>query len=119
MAVRQGGKSAIGNFIVLAIIAFGVWVGIQYIPQKIEHGTVQSVLDKVEQSHHAYGLQNVDAVWKTIDKQLNVNEMRDMRQNFEVTRTGSGITVNASYERDLNLIVTTKVMRYDDSVILN
>ncbi len=117
--VRQGGKSAIGNLIVLGLIGFGVWVGIQFIPQKLDQGTVRSILDEVEQRHNAVPIQDDSDLWRVIDKQLLVNDMRDMKNNFDVSRTGRGFTVRVSYERDLNLIFTTKEMQFNESININ
>ena len=118
ITVGQGGKSTIGNLIVLGLVGFGVWVGIQYIPQKIEQGTVQSVLDRVEQRHQSTPIQDDRDLWQVIDRQLSVNEMNDMRHNFDVSRAGGRITIRVTYERELNLIFTTKKMRYNESVSL-
>jgi hypothetical protein len=38
---KQKGASAIVLVIVLAIFGFAVYVGLQYIPQRIESGTVE------------------------------------------------------------------------------
>ena len=118
ITARQGGKSTIGNLIVLGLVGFGVWVGIQYIPQKLEQGTVRSVLDRLEQRHQATPIQDDRDLWQVIDRQLGVNEMNDMRQHFHVSRSGGRITVRVTYERELNLIFTTKTMRYNESVSL-
>lgn len=116
--VRQAGKGAIGNIVVLAMIAFGVWVGIQFIPQKLEQGTVKSILDDVQKRHFASPIRDDADLWQVIDRQLLVNEMRDMRPYFTIAREGNGITVRVSYERDLNLVVTTKTLQYNESVNL-
>lgn len=116
---RQEGKSAIGNILVLALIGFSVWVGIQFIPQKIEQGSVKSILDDVQERHFATPIRSDEDLWRTIDRYLNLNEMGDMRQYFDVSRSGGGLTVRVNYERDLNLIFTTMQMQYDESVVLN
>ena len=105
MATRQRGKGAIGNVIVLALIGFGVWVGIQFIPQKLEQGTVKSILDDVEKRHFASPIRDDGDLWQVIDRQLLVNEMRDMRPNFTIAREGNGITVRVSFGICLHGIV--------------
>lgn len=117
-SVNQRGKSAIGNLIVLVIVGVGVWAGIQYIPQKIEAGTMNSILDKVQQRHNATPFRSDADLWKIIDMQLNINEMRDMRQNFTVQREGGALTVSVDYERDLSFVVFTKDMSYHKKLTL-
>ena len=119
LSVNQRGKSAISNLIVLTMLGFGIWVGIQYIPQKLEAGAVQTMLDRVKQRHNATPFRDDGDLWKIIDAQLSVNDMRDMRKNIKVVRNGNNFTVNVYYERDLNLVFTTKKMEYRDSLRLN
>ena len=119
LPVKQSGKSAIGNIIVLSMVGFGVWVGIQFIPQKLESGSLQSILDRVQQRHNAVKFSNDSDLWKVIDAQLSVNDMRDMRKNFKVTRIDNRFTVKVEYDRELNLIFTTKTMEYRESLTLN
>jgi hypothetical protein len=42
-ATKQKGASAISVIIVLAIFGYAVFIGLQYIPQSIESGTVDSI----------------------------------------------------------------------------
>ena len=118
MTGRQKGKGSIGNLIVIALIAFGVWFGIQYIPQKIEQGSVKGILDSVEDRHQISPIREDADLWRVIDRQLVVNEMRDMRPNISIAREGGGIIVRISYERDLNLLFTNKPIVYNESVTL-
>ena len=119
LSVTQSGKSAIGNIIVLAMVGFGIWVGIQYIPQKIEAGTGNAMLDRVQQRHNATPFRDDADLWKIIDAQLSVNEKRDMRKNIKVSRDGNNFIVKVDYERDLNLIFTTRKMQYSERLSLN
>ncbi len=119
MAARQQGKSAIGNVVIIALIGYGIWVGIQYIPQQIEAGTVRTVLGKVEKRHYATPIQDDRDLWATINKHLNDNEIQDMRPNFKVSWNRNVATVTVSYERDLNLIFMTTKMAYREQLVLN
>ena len=116
---KQLGKSLFGNLITIALIGLGVWVGIQFIPMKIKEGTMNTVLDKVEQRHHATPYQNEADVWAIIDKNLNINEMRDMRQYFRVQGNRGSYTVTVEYGQELNLVVTSWDMDYKNQLILN
>lgn len=118
-AGKQEGKSAIGNLLVFALIGFGIWVGIQYIPQRIEAATVRSVLDRVEKRHAATPIRDDRDLWAIVNKQLNVNEMQDMRPNFKSSWNRSAVTVTVDYTRELNLIFTTKTIEYRERLVLN
>lgn len=114
----QGGKSAIGNLIVFALIAFGIWYGIQYIPQRIEAGTIRSILDAVEDRDNGTPIQDDRELWSVINNQLHVNDMNHMRDHFKVRWDGGTVTITVDYERELNLIFTTQTKKYHEQVVL-
>lgn len=118
-AGKQEGKSAIGNLLVFALIGFGIWVGIQYIPQRIEAATVRSVLDRVEKRHAATPIRDDRDLWTIVNNQLNVNAMEDMRPNFKSSWDRGAVTVTVDYARELNLIFTTRTMEYHERLVLN
>ena len=105
--------------IVLAIFGYAVFVGLQYIPQSIESGTVDSILDSVEQNHKTNPAQNVNEIKNSIHRQLVVNQMNDMKDLFQVTRNGAIYTIKVNYERELNLGYQTKKIQYVKTRILN
>lgn len=115
---RQHGGSAIGLILTLAILAYGVYVGIQYIPQYIESTTVSSVLNTVAGMHKKHRFANATAVEQAIDKQLNINDRDDLKHSFTVTPNGSSFAVTVSYERELNLLYGKKLIPYDKTIIL-
>jgi len=43
----QRGASTIGLIIILAVIGVGAYIGLQYIPQFIECGTVDTILSNI------------------------------------------------------------------------
>ena len=115
---RQQGGSGIGLIIMLAILAYGVFIAIQYVPQYIEAATVKNILDYVADEHKKETLKDEGAIRTALDKQLYINEMYDQEDNFKVTQYRGNYTVSVSYERELNLLYTNKVMRYEKSVTL-
>ena len=115
----QRGGSLIGNLMVLAIFAFGVYAAIQYIPQRIEAGAIRSILEQVEQKHRESPIRNDRDLHSQIDKLLSLNEMRDMKENFHTAWNGNTATVTVDYERQLNLLFMEKPMRYHEEVVLN
>jgi Tfp pilus assembly major pilin PilA len=114
----QHGASAIGLIIILAIIGAGAYIGLQYIPQYIEAGTVDSILGSIEQTHAEAPVKSAGKVRDMIDKQLYMNEMDDLRDSFKVTQDGEIYIVTVSYERELNLIYEKKPMIYEKTLTL-
>lgn len=109
----QRGASTPGTVILLGVLGYGVFIGLQYIPQKIEDMSVDSVLDGVEtiqQQNPSAGARNVEA---TIDRLLNTNNLQHLRGNFKVYQSGKDIIVTVSREWKLNLIYTEQVMKYE------
>ena len=116
---RQKGASIIGLIIGLAIIGMIAFLGLQYVPQYIESGTVGSMLDAVARSHKANPFRSVNDVQKAIDKQLTVNQMDDLKKNFVITPNGNSYSITVSYERELDLGYKKKKMKYEKTIILN
>jgi len=114
----QRGGSAIIPVIILAIIGFGAYIGIQYLPQYIESNTVDSILSSIEKANANTPLNGVKGIQDIINKQLNVNDMNDLKENFKVTHDGEAYTVKVSYARELNLIYTKKAIEYEKSIAL-
>jgi len=114
----QRGASAITLIIILAIIGAGTYIGLQYIPQYIECGTVDSILSNIEKAHEKTPVTSVKNLRSMIDKQLNMNSMDDMQDNFTVTQVDETYIVKVSYERELNLIYEKKPIKYEKSLTL-
>ena len=110
---KQKGASAIVFIIVLAIFGFAVYVGLQYIPQRIESGSVDSILDSIVENHKTTPVQNVSEILSTITRLLNVNQMDDMKENFKVSKYRGTYNIKVSYERELNLGYETKIIQYE------
>ena len=118
MQKKQKGGSAIGLIFTLAIIGLIAYFTIQYIPQYIEANTVDSILHKIELDNKTSPVTSVNALLRSIDNQLNVNEMNDLKDNFKVTERGGRYTIKVSYERELNLIYEKKQMLYEKTLVL-
>jgi len=114
----QQGISAIGFIIILAILGAGVYIGLQYIPQYIECGTVDSILENLEKTNKETPFSSEKGIRDMIGKQLEMNQMDDLRDSFKVTRDGEMYIVKVSYERELNLIYKRKPMKYEKVIPL-
>jgi len=115
---KQTGGSVFSLIVTLAIIAMGAFIGVQYIPQRLEFSTVESVLENIRQDHLARRVGSMQELQRSIDNQLNINEMNDLKKHFNVTYEGGLYLIKVSYERDLNLIYTTKQLHYNRSLAL-
>ena len=118
MQNAQQGLSAIGLIILLAIIGVGTYIGLQYIPQYIEAGTVDSILANLEKAQEETPFSSANDVRDAINKQLTMNQMDDLRDSFKIVQDGEAYIVKASYERELNLIYEKKTMPYEKTLTL-
>jgi hypothetical protein len=114
----QVGGGAFGNLVTIAVLAFGVWVAIQYVPQWIESSTVDSVLEKLQTENKSTPANSARQVKKRIGILLNTNQMLDMEKSFSVSQNGNTIQVVVNYERELNLLFMKKMISYEKSVYL-
>jgi len=115
---QQRGMSVIALIIVLAIIAGGVFFGIQYIPQYMEAGAVDSILESIEESHETGMATNKGEVESMLAKRLQVNNMLDMRDAFEVTEKDGDLIVSVNFERELNLLYEKRPVEYSKTLVL-
>jgi len=115
---KQSGGSVFGLIVTLAIIGIGAYILVQYVPQRIEAGTVDSILEKIRQNHLTTGVSSMHELQRSIDNQLNVNEMNDLKKHFNVTQESGLYVIRVSYERDLNLIYTTRQLHYEKKAVL-
>ena len=114
----QRGASAISLIIILALIGAGTYIGLQYIPQYIEAGTVDSILGNIEQAHEETPVTSVNGIRNMIEKQLDINQMDDLRDSFKVTQDEAIYTITVNYERELNLIYEKNLIQYNKSLTL-
>ncbi|HAJ91443.1 MAG TPA: hypothetical protein DCO71_02270 [Gammaproteobacteria bacterium] len=114
----QRGASAFTLIIILAIIGTGTFIGLQYIPQYIEASTVDSILSSIETAHEEKPVSSANSLRSMLNKQLDVNQMDDLRDSFKVTQDDEIYIVEASYERELNLIYEKKLIKYEKTLIL-
>ncbi len=115
---KQKGGSVISLIITLAIIGIAAYLAVQYVPQQIEFSTVGSILSKIEQDHRKTRVRSINELQHSIDNQLNVNEMNDLKDSFEIRQSGGMFVIRVSYERELNLIYANKQMKYEKTITL-
>lgn len=115
---RQQGGSGIGLIIMLAIVGYGVFVGIQYVPQYIESASVNAILINIVDNHNREPLSDASAVQSAIDNQLYINQMDDLKSSFSVMPSRGDYIITVRYERELNLLYTNKKVLYGETVTL-
>ena len=118
MQKRQQGASSFAIIIVLALIGAGIYIGLQYLPQLIESGTVESILSDIKKKHVSKHVRGAGEIQEMIGRALNINQMEDMRKNFTVTDSNDEFLVKVAYDRELNLIYTRKAIDYRKSLTL-
>ena len=115
---RYAGGGVIMSMIILVLIAYGVFVLIQYVPIHIQSNTLDSVLSSIEESHRTEPLRSVVAVEKKIENLLNVNQMDDAKPLFSVRNYRGQLTIEVRYERNLNLLFQKHVLPFEKTLTL-
>ena len=115
---RNQEGSALSGLLIVAVLAYGVFIAIQYVPLHVESSTVDSVLSSIQGSHKAQPITSVSEAERKIDALLNVNEIRDMKEYFKVSDYRGEILIDVTYNRDLNLLFQTRAIRYEKSLVL-
>jgi hypothetical protein len=100
------------TIIILLVLAGGIFFGIQYIPQYMEQGTVNNILDSIEKEHKTSPTTQ-HIVESAISKRLTVNNLQDLEKDFHVTEKDGKLLVTVHYERELNLIYEKKKVVFD------
>jgi hypothetical protein len=115
---RQQGSSGIALIIFLAIAAYGVFIAIQYVPQYIESASVKTILDNIWDQNNHERMDDMYAVQSAIDKQLYINERKNLKDSFAVTRERGHYVITVRYERELDLLYAKKPISYEKTVTL-
>lgn len=115
---KQQGASPVVLLIILAIIGIGVFIGMQYIPQKMERGAVDTIMSDIEKNHASTPFSSKQEIESQIANKLNIEGMNDMYNTFSVTEEDDSFVIKAKYDRELNLIYTKKPVPYEKTLIL-
>jgi len=115
---KQQGKTFIVLIIILALIGVGVYIGLQYIPHKMETGTVDSILDNIEKTYADTQPKNIGEIQGSIDKYLNINQKEELKDSFVITKENEEYIIRVNLIRELNLIYKKISMKYDREIYL-
>ena len=116
---QQKGASAIFTIILLAVLGYAVYIGIQYVPQAVESKSIDSILNSVKTEHKTNPVSTESEAASRVIKLLQVNEMNDMTDSFSVKRRSGVTTITFKYDRELNLIFKKHAMHYQKSLALD
>jgi hypothetical protein len=109
---QQTGGSLLGNIILLALFAYGVFVGIQYVPMLLESKSLDSMLDTIESQHVSNNYESSHQVEQAVKSILNLNQMDDMFQHVKIRQSHPNISIEIDYERELDLLYEKKTLHY-------
>ncbi|MFT5138384.1 MAG: hypothetical protein ACI9H8_001740 [Lysobacterales bacterium] len=112
---KQAGASVIATIITIAVIGYGIFIGIQYVPLFIESKSINSILTSIEVDHRTDPITSRNAARDKVIKLLQINEMNDMTESVKVSDIGNKVTITFSYDRVLNLGYEKKKLHYESS----
>jgi hypothetical protein len=115
----QKGASAIGTVITLAVLAYAVFVGIQYAPLFIESRSIDSVLRTMKSSQKADPVTSESTARAKVTNLLGINQMTEMTKSLSIREFNGKITIKFSYERELDLGFKKRPMVYEKLLVLN
>ena len=110
--------SVLSTLLILAVLAYGVYVVFQYVPLYIESSSVDSILSSIQGTHRSEPFNSVSEVERKIDDLLNINQIREMREYFKVDTYLDEIRIDVTYNRDLNLLFQQRKIRYEKQLML-
>lgn len=119
LPAKQKGASAIATLIMLVILGYGVYIGIQYVPQMIESKSIDSILSNVRDAHKTDRIDSVEEARQRVVNLLQINEMNDMTDSFDVKQRDGKVIITFNYDRELNLVYETKPMHYEKTLSLD
>lgn len=115
---RQSGSSLLGNVFLLALLAYGIYVGIQYVPLLVESKSLDSMLSSIESQNQSQKYESSQQVEQAVRSMLNLNQMDDMLQYIKV-RESNQISIEIDYDRELNLLYEKKNLHYSKTLDLD
>ena len=110
---QQKGASAIFTVIILAVLAYGIFVGVQYAPQLIESKSIDSILRTMKGSQETDPVSSEHAARVKVTRLLQINQMNEMSKSLSVREFNGIITIKFSYERELDLGYKKQPMHYE------
>ena len=115
---KQKGASAVVNIILLLVLGFAAYVGIQYVPQLLESKSIDSILQTMREDQKTDRITSVGDAKTKVVSLLQINEMNDMMDSFTVADRDGKVTIQFKYDRELNLVYKIRPMHYEKTLVL-
>ena len=116
---HQTGASAVVTAILLAALAYGVFIAIQYLPLFLESQSIDAVFDSIESDHKVEPISSTHDLRSKLQKYLEINDMQDIADRIDVSRNADGYTITIAYERELNLIYERRKLQFRQTLKLS
>lgn len=116
--VKQRGGSIISTLITLVILAYGVFIGIQYVPQLLESHSIDTILDGMRDTQVTDPVITANDASLKVVRMLQINEMDNMTNNFKVENQDGMLLIIFDYERELNLVFKTLPINHHKTMLL-
>lgn len=116
--VKQRGGSIISTLITLVILAYGVFIGFQYVPQLLESHSIDTILDRMRDTQVTDPVKTANDASLKVVRMLQINEMDNMTNNFKVENQDGMLLIIFDYERELNLVFKTLPINHHKTMLL-
>jgi hypothetical protein len=114
----QSGSSVFGNIVVLLIFAYGIYVGVQYVPIALESSNLDSIFNTIQDTQLPNPVLSTGEAEQKVSELLNINEMNDMKKYFKYSATSDSVYISLNYQRELDLLFMNKTLNFDKSVTM-
>ena len=85
----------------------------------MESKSIDSILKTIDGANRIESIDDAQAVEAKLVSLLQINEMNYMSDSYKVRQSNNRITVEFSYDRELDLIYKIQPMHYQKMLILN
>ena len=113
---RQVGESKIGCIFWLLLLGFGAYVAWQMVPVQMKSVDLDQFMVRAAERASLQSLHNEKAIRDAIMTQADELKLPLQKEDLFVKRTGARITIKATYEVPINLVVTTWNWKLSHSV---
>jgi hypothetical protein len=117
---KQGGMTAIGLVFVLLLIGFFTLITLKVGPMYLQNFSVVTSLESLK-NEPEIASKSVNEILQLLLKRLDINDVDNVTaKDIAITRTSTGIAVNAKYETRKDLFGNIAVVgKFDERVELN
>lgn len=114
----QSGSSVFSNLVFLLILAYGIYVVVQYVPLALESSSVESMLNTIQDTQLANPILDEQDAEQKVTELLNINEMDDLKENFKFSESADSVFIDVNYQRELDLLFFSKTLNFNKSLTI-